>query len=177
MFRDAGQFSEAVKVTKLIGWLDPVSWTDTSGLPPSFDSVIGALTSFPDIRDVSIALRLNFWQHVVFETYARHLLYKYTIDIEDSEGTTSSSTSASRQRYSRGGSERSRPRPIDIPAQLIGYVGGEAGSGKSKVISALLTFARLWGRRDTVETMAFMQWALLAYISRATLCITNAGLT
>ena len=45
--------------------------------------------------------------------------------------------------------------------QLIGYVGGIAGAGKSEVIGALLTFAQLWGRRDTVETMAFTGLASL----------------
>ncbi|ORY19915.1 hypothetical protein BCR33DRAFT_646247, partial [Rhizoclosmatium globosum] len=36
------------------------------------------------------------------------------------------------------------------------YLGGEAGTGKSAVIAALLTFATLWGRRNTIETMSFM---------------------
>ncbi|OWY96602.1 hypothetical protein PHMEG_00033095 [Phytophthora megakarya] len=39
--------------------------------------------------------------------------------------------------------------------QLIGYLGGEAGTGKSTVVDALLTFAQKWGRTGSVETLAF----------------------
>jgi hypothetical protein len=46
--------------------------------------------------------------------------------------------------------------PPNIKPQLIGYIGGEAGTGKSAVISALLTLSLLWGRRNTIETMAYM---------------------
>jgi ATP-dependent DNA helicase PIF1 len=43
----------------------------------------------------------------------------------------------------------------EIKPQLLGYLGGEAGTGKSTVVDALLAFARLWGREGSVETMAF----------------------
>ncbi|KAJ3242384.1 hypothetical protein HDU77_010779, partial [Chytriomyces hyalinus] len=46
--------------------------------------------------------------------------------------------------------------PSNLKPQLIGYLGGEAGTGKSAVIAALLLFSRLWGRPNTIETMAFM---------------------
>ena len=42
-----------------------------------------------------------------------------------------------------------------LEPQLIGYLGGEAGSGKSAVIEALLIFATRWGRRNAIETLAF----------------------
>lgn len=52
-------------------------------------------------------------------------------------------------------------KQLSLKKQLIGYVGGEAGTGKSAFIAAILTFATLWGRRNTVETMAFTGLAAL----------------
>jgi hypothetical protein len=141
-FRTYDGFTLDVKVTKLRGWYNPVPWQDTSSLPKTNDTDIAALPRFADIADVSVAFRLNFWQHVVFETYARHLLFHYTVDIQ-----------ATFKEVRVGSMPRQCPH---LQEQLLGYMGGEAGSGKSKVISAILTFVRLWGRRDTVETMAFM---------------------
>lgn len=45
--------------------------------------------------------------------------------------------------------------PYDIKPQMIAYLGGEAGTGKSTVIHAILRFARGWNRPRTVDTMAF----------------------
>ncbi|KAJ3390067.1 hypothetical protein HDU80_011359, partial [Chytriomyces hyalinus] len=74
--------------------------------------------------------------HYTFETYARHLLYAYLTDANDEQ-------------------LRMSP-PSNLKPQLVGYLGGEAGTGKSAVIAALLLFSRLWGRPNTIETMAFM---------------------
>jgi hypothetical protein len=41
------------------------------------------LPTFPTFAMVSQAFKLNFWQHVMFEVCAPHLLYAYAIDIED----------------------------------------------------------------------------------------------
>jgi hypothetical protein len=43
---------------------------------------------------------------------------------------------------------------LNLKKQLIGFLGGDAGTGKSAVIASILTFSKLWGRRDTVETMS-----------------------
>ena len=56
----------------------------------------------------------------MFETYARHLLYLYACDIDRSEFHNVC--------------------PPNIKPQLVGYLGGAAGTGKSAVISALLDF-------------------------------------
>jgi hypothetical protein len=96
--------------------------------------------TFCSIADVSTTYRLNFWQHVCFEKYARHVLYSWTKDIENV--ANSQIVDEERARYS-------------LQPQLIGYLGGEAGSGKSAVIAALLMFATRWGRRNTIETLAF----------------------
>ncbi|GMF42237.1 unnamed protein product [Phytophthora fragariaefolia] len=45
--------------------------------------------------------------------------------------------------------------PYDIKPQLIDYLGGEAGTGKSTVVEALLVLARCWGREGSIETLAF----------------------
>jgi hypothetical protein len=49
-----------------------VSWSTPNDLPP-----------FCSIADVSTTFRLNFWKHVCFEKYARHVLSSWTRDIED----------------------------------------------------------------------------------------------
>ena len=102
-----------------------------------------SLQRFANISDVSKCFRLNFWQHYTFEYYARHVLFKWTLDINDKK-----------QYYSTSPDN-------DLKPQVIGYVGGSAGTGKSEVISALLKFATLWGRRDSIETMAFMNLAAI----------------
>ncbi|KAI8839234.1 DNA helicase Pif1 like protein [Chytridium lagenaria] len=38
---------------------------------------------------------------------------------------------------------------------MISYCGGEAGAGKSNIIQALITLARLWKRRNTLQTTGF----------------------
>lgn len=35
------------------------------------------------------------------------------------------------------------------------FLGGEAGTGKSTVVDALLTMVKQWGREGSVKTMAF----------------------
>lgn len=100
------------------------------------------LPEFPAIAIVSEAFGLNFWQHVAFEVAARHLLYAYSQDI----------ASILPEPMLPSDFDRS---PYNIKPQLIGYIGGEAGTGKSKVVEALMTFAHLWGREGSVETMAF----------------------
>ncbi|KAK1935190.1 ATP-dependent DNA helicase pfh1 [Phytophthora citrophthora] len=101
-----------------------------------------SLLQFPTIAMVSEAFMLNFWQHVMFEVAARHLLYAYSLDIESTIGDPL---------FLPG----SRPTPFEIRPQLISYLGGQAGTGKSTVVDALLSFARLWGRVGSVETLAF----------------------
>jgi hypothetical protein len=100
------------------------------------------LPTFPTFAMVSQAFKLNFWQHVMFEVCAPHLLYAYAIDIEEAadDGAFVSQNQAAL---------------YDIKPQLVGYLGGQAGTGKSTVVEALLTMARKWGREGSVETMAF----------------------
>lgn len=100
------------------------------------------LPTFPTISLVSEAFKLNMWQHVIFEMAARHLLYEYSRDID----------SALNEPIFPHGHIR---QPYQIKPQLVAYLGGEAGTGKSVVIHALLAFAKKWGRAGSVETMAF----------------------
>ena len=135
-----------VKLKAMSEFFEPIPWTDTSHLGDTSDAILQSLGQFAAIKDISIAMRLNFWQHAVFETYARHLLYRYVTDIQEED------QSAARVDLQC---------PTDLKPQLIGFVGGIAGSGKSAVIAALLMFAKLWGRRDSIETMAFTGLASL----------------
>lgn len=57
--------------------LSPPRWTEHT------------LPAFPEIAMVSEAFEFNFWQHVIFEIAARHLLWAYYQDIE---ATSSDST-------------------------------------------------------------------------------------
>ena len=75
-----------------------------------------------------------------FEKFAQHILYCWTRDIEGVANTEI--VNEERARYA-------------LEPQLIGYLGGEAGSGKSAVIEALLIFATRRGRRNMIETLAF----------------------
>lgn len=78
----------------------------------------------------------------MFEVCARHLLYAYAIDIVDAAGEGAFESQNQTSLYG-------------IKPQLVGYLGGQAGTGKSTVVEALLTMARKWGREGSVETMAF----------------------
>ncbi|RLN14065.1 hypothetical protein BBJ28_00016772 [Nothophytophthora sp. Chile5] len=121
----------------LVECFEPVPWPNR-GLPESDVVSELDLPMFPKIVEVSTACRLNFWQHVMFEMAARYLLYAYLKDIESEtkESLFSSST---------------RRDPYAIKDQLVGYMGGEAGTGKSRVIHAILTFAEKWSRVAYVE--------------------------
>jgi len=134
------QFKDApTRLERLQECFGPVSYRELDGLPRySADT----LPSFPSIELVSEAFQLNFWQHVVFESAARHLLYAYSQDIADalSEPILPLVVNAS---------------PYELKPQLIAYLGGEAGTGKSTVVDALLRFASRWGREGSVETLAF----------------------
>jgi len=126
------------QIKMLSEYYTPVPWRDSKLLGKSRE--IFLLQPFDSISNVSLAFCLNYWQHYVFEYYARHLLYAYTLDIVDNTNTIVFDTTF----------------PSSLRRQVIGYMGGNAGTGKSAVIEALLKFSVLWGRRDTIETMAFM---------------------
>ncbi|KAG1694469.1 hypothetical protein DVH05_028660 [Phytophthora capsici] len=127
-------FSEkSTRLAKFEECFAPVPWIDPATRTAS------DLQDFPTIQLVSLAFKLNFWQHVVFETAARHLLFAYLRDVEDILAQPL----------------RPLQNPYEIRQQFIGYLGGEAGTGKSAVIHSLLTFADKWGRTGSVETIAF----------------------
>jgi len=142
--------STTVKIKLLYEVFEPIPWTEPSRKHASVaeanaykNEQIKKLCKFDSIQNISKAMELNFWQHAVFETYARHLKYKFLLDIKENveEMKTMKLPAGHQTEF--------------LKTQLIGYVGGIAGSGKSSVIAAILTFAQLWGRRDTVETMSF----------------------
>ena len=142
--------SNSVKIKMLSEFFDPVPWTeppihlDEASRDAHKAALIKQLRKFDSIKNISIAMQLNFWQHHVFQAYARHLMFKFALDISDNNAQLKAAITIPE------GSEREF-----LTTQLMGYVGGIAGSGKSAIISAILIFARLWGRRDTVETMSF----------------------
>jgi hypothetical protein len=115
-------------------YYNPIKWVNTNNLGAPIPQTIGR---FEGISSISQKMRLNIWQHYVFEVHARHLLFEYTKDIcKDVE-------------------EIDIQISPHLQQQLISYIGGSAGSGKSAIISSLLLFAQSWGRRDTVETMSY----------------------
>ncbi|ETK71805.1 hypothetical protein L915_21014 [Phytophthora nicotianae] len=77
----------------------------------------------------------------MYKTAARHLLFAYLSDVEDILAQPL----------------RRKPlqNPYEIRQQFIGYLGGEAETGKSAVIHSMLTFADKWGRAGSVERIAF----------------------
>jgi hypothetical protein len=129
-----------VKIKMLKEYYEPIPWID-----PSHSGIIGPpditrLPQFCSIRQISQAMRLDFWQHYNFETVARHLLYEWVVrDIAKADKSLN---------------EIEFQRPIHIKKSLIHFMFGNAGTGKSAVINSILLLARLWGRRDSVETMA-----------------------
>ena len=140
-----------VKIKMLSEYFEPVPWTEPPIQDMSFSDAnllkaakISKLRKFDSIKNISIAMQLNFWQHHVFQSYARHLMYNFALDISDDDAQLKAALA-----FPEG------TESTFLKTQLMGYVGGIAGSGKSAVIAAILTFARLWGRRDTVETMSF----------------------
>ncbi|KAI8847294.1 hypothetical protein BC829DRAFT_418564 [Chytridium lagenaria] len=108
---------------------DAVPWID----PGEACQTVDALLPYPSISQVSMAYTLRFWQHVVFEHFARRLLQSFA----DSEGVD----------FTRN--------PSDSTNHSIMLACGLAGSGKSQVIMALLKFVTLWGRRSSIETTSF----------------------
>ena len=125
-----------LQILMLSSTSDPIPWVDCSSMGPPD---ITQLQPFATIASISCALRLNLMQHYAFETIARHLLHHLTSDIIKEDNA-----------YAH---DRHQNEPLKH--QLIAYIGGAAGAGKSAIISGILTFARLWGRRNTVETMSF----------------------
>jgi len=91
---------------------------------------------------VDEAVGLNFWQHAVFEVAARHLLFEYSNDV---------ATALREPIYP----PCHIAQPYELKPQLVAYLGGEAGTGKSNVIHALLTLGQRWERDGSVETLAF----------------------
>ena len=129
--------SRTTRIRRIASSIHPVPWIDSSACDASNPK---DLPLFPSISETSVAFGLNFWQHVMFETAARHLLFSYTRDIEE----------AACERFLA-----EEMTTFGLNQQLVAFLGGEAGSGKSTVIDAILKFATQWRRRNTVETMAF----------------------
>ncbi|RLN49678.1 hypothetical protein BBJ28_00022662 [Nothophytophthora sp. Chile5] len=121
-FRDA-----RTRLERLDECFAPVSWPNRdASITPALQEC--NLPMFPKIVEVSAACQLTFWQHVMFEMTARHLLHAYLKDIENESGEPVISENGRRDTYA-------------IKEQLIGCLGGEAGTGKSRVIHGILTFA------------------------------------
>ncbi|KAJ8577009.1 hypothetical protein ON010_g2202 [Phytophthora cinnamomi] len=79
---------------------------------------------------------------VTFEVATRNLLYAYSKDIDDVIGDASDFP-------------QYQSDPFKIKSQLIAYLGGEAWTGKSTIVEALLAMAKRCGREGSVETLAF----------------------
>jgi hypothetical protein len=102
----------AVKIKLLKEYFEPIPWVDTQDLGRPD---LSELQPFSSITEISKAMRLDFWQHTSFETYARHLLHRFTNDIKDSD--TNFKFSIHSQSCA------------NIKPHLVGYLGGAAGSG------------------------------------------------
>jgi hypothetical protein len=113
----------------------PTPFHDSSHLGPPDTST---LQDFCNISEISIALRLNFGQHGPFDMYGRALLRSIVKDIQATDNS---------MKFSE---QNSTPQ-----MQLIGFIGGDAGVGKSAIIKGLLLLATKWKRRDLVETLAY----------------------
>lgn len=139
----------------------PVPWRQPTDLP---QWTVASLPAFPSIAVTAEAYCLNFWQHTMFEVAARHLLYAYSTDIQAAlhEPMYPATHTA---------------EPYDIKPQLVAYFGGEAGTGKSTVIHALLKYAELWGRAGSVETLGFTGVAAINIQGRTIHSARNLMLT
>ncbi|RLN54320.1 hypothetical protein BBJ28_00017710 [Nothophytophthora sp. Chile5] len=129
------------RLERLTECFEPVPWPNRDRADESLLAECD-VPQFPKIAEVSVAYNLNLWQHVMFEMAARHLLFAYLKDIENESKTALFP-------------DDHRRAPYAIKEQLIGFLGGEAGTGKSRVIHAILIFAEKWGRAGTVETIAY----------------------
>ncbi|KAJ3405883.1 hypothetical protein HDV05_006297, partial [Chytridiales sp. JEL 0842] len=125
------------KILLLQSYLQPVPFVDTSALETPRN--ISVTTPFPSISTVSQEFRLDFWQHRIFETLCRHLLHRMATDISSTNSNLTVDI-------------------IEMP-QFIGWMGGEAGCGKSDVIMAIKSFAGRWGRSDILELAAYTNLA------------------
>lgn len=115
-----------------------------------------SMPQFPKIQEVPQAFQLNFWQHSIFETAARHLLHAYLKGIDDELETPI---------YRAG----QKCEPYAIEHQLVAYLRGEAGTGKSTVIHALLHFAKNGTVTDLLKHLPLL--ALVQLILMVGQCI------
>ena len=79
-----------VKIKTMTEYFEPVPWTNPKQAkldcsPDAINVAVKALPRFASIKDISTALRLNFWQHAAYETYARHLMYLFMLDVRDED--------------------------------------------------------------------------------------------
>jgi hypothetical protein len=127
--------SHEAKLELLNNYDLPTPFYDSTHLGPPDTS---QLRDFCTISDISIALRLNFGQHAPFDIYGRALLKAIADDIKTADPTMDNQTEINSK-----------------STQLIGFIGGDAGVGKSAVIKGLLLLATKWKRRELVETLAY----------------------
>ncbi|KAI8843017.1 PIF1-like helicase-domain-containing protein [Chytridium lagenaria] len=105
------------------------------------------LSEFPSIAEVSQKHTLNEIQHAVFRKAASYLLLAYLEDIEEFASSTHLSISLPNTMLHL---------PNNNPQEIWrSYVGGEGGTGKSRIIAAIQDFANKWRRTNSVETFAF----------------------
>jgi hypothetical protein len=86
------------------------------------------LPAFPTLLQVSQCFQLGMKQHYIFNAVGQKLI--------------------SALKYQEGTNE-------ELPSQVISFLQGPAGYGKSQVIRALLHFAEMWGCTNSIRTAAF----------------------
>jgi hypothetical protein len=105
-------------------------WTNRPSPQPGQQAHPDALPTNSFIETASHAFYLNEKQHIIFTLCARAMLSTWLYAIKDSDAKM-------------------------IPAeQFLGFLGGEGGTGKSRVIHALRAFAISWQRSHAVRTIA-----------------------
>ncbi|KAI8850743.1 hypothetical protein BC829DRAFT_368856, partial [Chytridium lagenaria] len=144
-YRDNSSLYCETLVERLVECSSPVPFVDPY-TRPAHERDRSKLPVYPSIQAVAIAFTLNFWQHCAFEEAARKLIFSFLNDTAADSGDSpiyqafKNITPAQRLQNSQ---------------QLVSYVGGEAGAGKSGIIQALIALARLWKRRNTLQTTGF----------------------
>ncbi|KAI8848775.1 hypothetical protein BC829DRAFT_443551 [Chytridium lagenaria] len=135
-YRDNSSLYCETLVERLVECSGPVPFVDPY-TRPAHERDRSKLPVYPSIQAVAIAFTLNFWQHCAFEEAARKLIFSFLNDTAADSGDSpiyqafKNITPAQRLQNSQ---------------QLVSYVGGEAGAGKSDEIS--MTSQELVGAAD-----------------------------
>ena len=117
-------------VAKISNVRSDIMWT------PLAQSTPVSITEYPTLAQLSRRFTLNREQHLMFIYAGLAVLSAFTTDWDQFPTSTF------------------QVQTYNGQTQFIGFLTGAAGTGKSRVIEALLELAAAWGRPDAVQTVA-----------------------